>query len=162
MNCFWGMVDRRRAFSFISSRDHCQRHWPSLAGFEPAQNLSSEFVEWSCAVVIITTPQRTYFQHSNSNLIMTMSFTGIYNTSHKLLRPSQFLEKFMKILKWWKNSELCRNKLGPFPLLNLAAYWKSSNSEACAKKLSQILANNIDTGGRGFGLRIYVRYCLKK
>ena len=30
---------------------------------------------------------------------------------------------------------------------------------ACAKKLSQILANNIDNGGREIGLRIYVRYC---
>ena len=25
MNCFCGMVDRRKAFSLISSRDHCQR-----------------------------------------------------------------------------------------------------------------------------------------
>ena len=25
MNCFCGMADRRKAFSFISSRDHCQR-----------------------------------------------------------------------------------------------------------------------------------------
>ena len=23
MNCFYGMVDRRKAFSLISSRDHC-------------------------------------------------------------------------------------------------------------------------------------------
>ena len=29
MNCFCGMVDRRKAFSFISSRDHCQRSSPS-------------------------------------------------------------------------------------------------------------------------------------
>ena len=29
----------------------------------------------------------------------------------------------------------------------------------CAKKLSQILANDIDNGGRVIGLRIYVRYC---
>ena len=28
-----------------------------------------------------------------------------------------------------------------------------------AKKLSQILANNIDNRGKGVGLRIYVRYC---
>ena len=27
------------------------------------------------------------------------------------------------------------------------------------RKLSQILANNIDNRGRGIGLRIYVRYC---
>ena len=64
MNCFCGMVDRRKAFSLISSRDHCQRSSPSRisdtprAGFEPAQNLSSDLVEWSCAVVITTTPWR--------------------------------------------------------------------------------------------------------
>ena len=62
MNCFCGMVDRRKAFSLISSRDHCQRSSPSRisdtsrAGFEPAQNLSPGIDEWSCAVVITTTP----------------------------------------------------------------------------------------------------------
>ena len=75
--------------------------------------------------------------------------------SHKLLRQSQFLETFMEILE----CPLYRKKWGPSPLLNVAAYWKSINSEACAKELSQILANNIDNGGRGIGLRIYVRYC---
>ena len=60
MNCFCGMVDRRKAFNLISSRDHCQRSSPSQifdtprAGFEPAQNLSSGLIEWSCAVVINT------------------------------------------------------------------------------------------------------------
>ena len=58
------MVDRRKAFSHISSRDHCQRSSPSRishtprAGFEPAQNLNSGLVEWGCAVVITTTPRR--------------------------------------------------------------------------------------------------------
>ena len=51
MNGFCGMVDRRKAFRLISSRDHCQRSLPSRisdtpqAGFEPAQNLSSGLVE---------------------------------------------------------------------------------------------------------------------
>ena len=51
MNCFCGMVDRRKAFTLISSWDHCQRSSPSQipdtprAGFEPAQGLSSGFVE---------------------------------------------------------------------------------------------------------------------
>ena len=64
MNCFCGMVDWRKAFSLISSRNHCQRSSPSRisdtprAGFEPAQSLSSGLVEWSCAVVITTTPRR--------------------------------------------------------------------------------------------------------
>ena len=44
---FCGMVDRRKVFSLISSRDHRQRSSPSRisdtprAGFELAQNLSS-------------------------------------------------------------------------------------------------------------------------
>ena len=64
MNCFCCMVDRRKAFSLISSREHCQRSSPSQisdtlrAGFEPAQNLNSSLVKWSCAVVITTTPRR--------------------------------------------------------------------------------------------------------
>ena len=47
MNCFCGMVEQRKAFLLISSRDHFQRSLPfrisdkSRAGFEPAQNLSS-------------------------------------------------------------------------------------------------------------------------
>ena len=62
-NCFWGMVDRRKAFNLISSLDHCHRSSPSRisnttwVAFEPAQNLSSGFVEWSCVAVIITTPR---------------------------------------------------------------------------------------------------------
>ena len=48
---FCGMVDQRKAFSLISSHDHCQRPSPSRisdtlqAGFEPVQNLSSGIVE---------------------------------------------------------------------------------------------------------------------
>ena len=64
MNYFCVMGDRRKAFSLISSRDHCQRPSPSRisdtlrAGFEFPQNLSSGLAEWSCAVVITTTPRR--------------------------------------------------------------------------------------------------------
>ena len=47
----------------------------------------------------------------------------------------------------------------PPSLLNVATYCKSSNSKAFAKKLSQILVNNIDNGGKEIGLRIYVKYC---
>ena len=56
------LTDERRLW-LISSRDHCQRFSPSQisdtprAGFESAQNLSSDFDERSGAVVIITTPQ---------------------------------------------------------------------------------------------------------
>ena len=59
---FCGMIDQRKAFSLISSWDNCQRSSPSRifdmprAGVEPAQNLSSGFIEWSCAIVMTTTP----------------------------------------------------------------------------------------------------------
>ena len=43
MNCFWGVDDRLKAFSLISSRDHCQRSSPSWISDMPraGQNLSS-------------------------------------------------------------------------------------------------------------------------
>ena len=67
------------------------------------------------------------------------------------------VNSWKNLWKFW-NGPLFRNKSGPFPLLNVAAYWKSSNTEACPKNLSQILANNIDNGERRSGLRIYMRY----
>ena len=72
MNCFYGMVDRRSAFtpyfqpgplSEILSIANL-RH--TRAGFEPAQNLSSDFVEWSFAVVITTTPRLFHTKTSYS------------------------------------------------------------------------------------------------
>ena len=51
INCFRDMVDQRKAFSLASSQDYCQISSPSQisdtprAGLEPAQNLSSDFVE---------------------------------------------------------------------------------------------------------------------
>ena len=66
MNCFCGMVGRQNELSFIFSRDQCQKSSPSRvsdtpwAAFEPVQNLSSGFVEWSCAVMITTTSRRHY------------------------------------------------------------------------------------------------------
>ena len=63
MNCFSCMVDRRKTFSFISSWDHCHRSSPwrisdtARGGFEAAQNLSEGLVEWSCVLVITTTPR---------------------------------------------------------------------------------------------------------
>ena len=63
MNCFFvlffGMVDRRKVFSLISSQEHCQRSLSlqisdmPRTGFKPAQNLSSGLVR-SCFVIIIT------------------------------------------------------------------------------------------------------------
>ena len=45
---------------WLTSRNHCQRSsllqffGTTQVGFEPAQNMSSNFVEWSCAILITT------------------------------------------------------------------------------------------------------------
>ena len=64
---------------------------------------------------------------------------------------------FRKTFCKFCNGLFSRHKTGSSRLLNVASYWKSSNAKACAKKLSQILANNIGNGWREIGLRIYVR-----
>ena len=84
MNCFCGMVDWRKAFSPTSSRDDCQRSSPSRvsytqqAGVEPAQNLSSGLVEWSCAVATTTTPRLSI------DYIFTILDYLLTNTFHML------------------------------------------------------------------------------
>ena len=40
MNCFCGMVERRKAFSLISSRDQCQRSSPPRISDTPDQGLN--------------------------------------------------------------------------------------------------------------------------
>ena len=89
MNCFCGMVDQRKALNLISKWNHYQRSSPSRisdmprTGFQPTQSLSSGLVEWSCPVVITTTPRR----HKNKtkwNLFSTY-FNSYYsvNPSHR-------------------------------------------------------------------------------
>ena len=84
----FGMVDQRKTFRFISRWDHCQRSSASpisdtpRAGFEPAQNLSSSFVEWSCAVVITTTPQHSFYKTSFLLVILPLLLVIILSKRH--------------------------------------------------------------------------------
>ena len=63
LNCFYGMVDRRKTLHLNSSLTYSQS-FPLLQifdtswGFEPALNLSEDFAKWSCAVVTTTTQRR--------------------------------------------------------------------------------------------------------
>ena len=87
MDSFCEMVDRRKAFSLISSREHCQRSSPSRnsntprAGFEPVQNLSSGFVEWRCAVLITPIPRRPTIAHRFS-YVYYIKFNQKYSWVH--------------------------------------------------------------------------------
>ena len=51
----------------------------------------------------------------------------------------------MEIFEW----STLQKYIGPLILLSVAADWKSSNTNACPKQLSLILANKIDNGGGG-------------
>ena len=113
MNCFCGMVDRRKAFSLISSRGHCQRSSPSQisdtprVGFESAQNLSSDFVEGSCAVVITTTPRRhktTTPRRHKVFLIWRQTALGL-KQSRKVMFCSQVIQVFIFLtISWFTKS----------------------------------------------------------
>ena len=76
VNCFCGMVDRRKVFSLIWSQDHYQKSSPLQISnmpqviFEHAQNLSSGLVELSCAVVITTTPWHHHTPSSSSLILL--------------------------------------------------------------------------------------------
>ena len=67
-------------FSFIFSWDHCQRFSSSQisdtfeARFEPPQNLSSDFIDWDCSVVITVTLRR----HKSSETLKSHTQTRWY------------------------------------------------------------------------------------
>ena len=116
MNCFCGMVDRRKAFSLISSLDHCQKSSPSRisgtprAGFEPAQNLSSGLVELSCAVVVITTTPRRhssfFFSLDLTKSLLSHHFEDPYSPFHShlyQLLPQILLDLIPEVLTPWYN-----------------------------------------------------------
>ena len=111
MNCFCGMVDRRKAFSLISSRDHCQRSSPSRifdtprAGFEPVQNLSSALVEWSCTVVITTTPWLILFKQSHC-MQLCCRLIIVYYDSLSFLHCKKFSHSHIIKFALMKNTDM--------------------------------------------------------
>ena len=71
------LTDERRSALFTARtivRDPLRLDSDSPSGFEPAQNLSQDFVEWRCALVITTTPRRHVGLHQG--LTMWFGFTG--------------------------------------------------------------------------------------
>ena len=58
MSCFCGMVDRRKASFPAGTIVRDPYHRESSTRRKQDLNLSSGFVEWSCALVITTTPRR--------------------------------------------------------------------------------------------------------
>ena len=113
---------------------------------DPAR--SSQFVEWhnsgtTTLTHAICTPN-VFFEFPEDQV--TTNF--IYPISSNFVAISHInywdqLNSWKNFWNFW-NVPLCRNESGSSPQLSIALYWQSSNTEACAKKLSQILSNNID------------------
>ena len=124
---------------------------------------SSQFMEWQ-NLGITTLKHATcapnVFKKIPEKQITTdfiyLTFSTFLTISH--INYWDHVNSWKNLWKFW-NGPLCKNKSGPFPLLNVAGYWKSSSTKACAKKLCQILSNNINNREGKIGLRIYVRCC---
>ena len=113
MNCYCGMVDRRKAFSLISSRDHCQRSSSSRisdtprAGFEPAQNLNTPISHIS----FFQFKYRYYFETplKNPAIIINLKplkslkvFTCTCDASFFILTSPPFFSNNVKTCSWTK------------------------------------------------------------
>ena len=127
LNCFCGMVHQQKAFipyfqmgllSEILTLQISNMLWP---GFEPVQNLSSDIVEWNCAVVITTTPQcHLSFVVISCGCFLSAASKGIFGVF--LFHSFLFLETNSQetwdqkiYLKVWKISEtLFRGKIHNF------------------------------------------------
>lgn len=98
INCFWGIIDRRKAISIASSRDLCQRFSPSrisdltLTWFEPALKLSSNVCRielCSCVNHYTTAPSR-----SLTHFVSLVTFCNLHP-------PKNRKPLFEHLVFWW-------------------------------------------------------------
>ena len=96
--CFCGIVRGRKLFRLISSWSHCETSSPSQisdtpwVGFESVQNHNSGSIEWTCEVVLTTTPR------DKEKLIMekiqecgNKPSKSCYHTGKHILKLNSFL-----------------------------------------------------------------------
>ena len=93
------MIDRQKLSGILCSRDHCRRFSPLQASgtqqaeFEPAQNLSLGYSEWSCAIRIyrgfnLSLIGGSHPPRSNSSTFMERSANGNNLRKLDMGRPS--------------------------------------------------------------------------
>ena len=129
INRFWAMVDWWDVLSLMSSWDNCQRFSPLQisstlwAGFEHAQNLSSSFVEWSCVVVITTTPiflKRITGEYSYF-ITFTFPFESFFNNKFAQFKKWQIFCRILKINfseRWNARKIVCCSSVVNFVVLS--------------------------------------------
>ena len=102
-------------------------------------------------IIIIIWEELWLFKAKESMLLFGQKHKTLMKTTISHISYWDQLIFWKNFWKFW-NGPPCRNKSKPSPQLNVALYWQSkkgSNTEACAKKLSQILAKNIDNEREG-------------
>ena len=102
MNRSCGIVDLRKVFTPYIQPVPCQRFSPlqifdtPRAGFKPRQDLSSDFVEWSYAVVISTTPRRSIWR--NNCKVSLDGLQPFFSFLLMLIESRNYLGDFLQIL----------------------------------------------------------------
>ena len=107
MNWWIAFVEWLTEVQPYSSWDQCQRFSPSQisnmqrAGFEPAENLISDFVEVSCTVLIITMPRRLICSPKYGfNQQNEMSYKQVVELHNLYLVAYLY---YLKIISWYKS-----------------------------------------------------------
>ena len=111
--------------SYICVHMVCSIEWRLLATSIEWHNLG--ITTLTCAICGANVFQKITGKPNDYQLYLSNFVKFCDNNSRKLLRTKEFL----KILEW----STLHKKIRPLPLLNVAAYWKSSNTEAYTRKL---------------------------
>ena len=163
INCFCGMVHRRKEFSLISRWDQCQRSSPSRisdtprARSKPMQNLSSGLVDWSCAVVVTTTPPRDnrwyYVRDSiRSQILVNTGGVNLWAFSHSMQLSNPLEHKACFLIDIFKSTlislKFLKNTTGSFfhstavfKINNMSIQYTCFDKKYVCKKKSFINSN---------------------
>ena len=149
----------------MSLVNHLRLHWrlsdKSLIYITNGSKSNKEL--WETAGLTLTRDELTEDELCPLRIPLFFSFIRKLLEGLKKFKHSVFTVLF---LACWPKQAIVRsktlvNKNPRLPWVN-PTISHIRNGRNCTKTLCQILANKIENGGRGIGLRIYVRYCLKK
>ena len=117
---YWGVLISRKIstgeYFFRGARFYGDTGTPR-AGFEPAQNLISGLVKWSCAAVITTTPRR----RDKSYGVMFLKFVDIDWLFVCNFYPCVLFESLSHVIN--KESHVYSWNLGKIYLIRFSKFW---------------------------------------
>ena len=127
MNCFCGMTDRQSYYLPVPFRES-HTLW---AGFELAQSLSSDLIEWSCAVAITITPRGHKLTFKRKVLFSNIHWVilFIYSDTYWVILESFVNIKTVSLISLLLvNGKFATKSLGQANLLMISS---ASNANRC-------------------------------